>query len=122
MTTLEIGKTLVTLCNQGRNQEAIDRLYAANVESVEPIAMPGMGQTQKGIEAIKRKNQWWAENHEVHGGVGEGPFPHGDRFIVRFKYDVTPKHTGKRMSMEEVGLYTVQNGKIVREEFFYAME
>lgn len=122
MTTLEIGKTLVTLCNQGKNQEAIDRLYAANVESVEPIAMPGMGQTQKGIEAIKRKNQWWAENHEVHGGVAEGPFPHGDRFIVRFKYDVTPKQTGKRMSMEEVGLYTVQNGKIVREEFFYAME
>jgi len=28
---------------------------------------------------------------------------------------------GKRMSMDETGLYTVQNGKIVKEEFFYSM-
>jgi len=25
------------------------------------------------------------------------------------------------MTMDETGLYTVQNGKIVKEEFFYAM-
>lgn len=121
MTTLEIGKELVALCIQGKNCEAIDRFYAPNIESVEAVAMPGMGQTQKGIEAIKGKNQWWRDNHEVHGGVAEGPFPHGDRFIVRFKYDVTPKHTGKRMTMEEMGLFTVQNGKVVKEEFFYTM-
>jgi hypothetical protein len=24
------------------------------------------------------------------------------------------------MKMDEVGLYTIENGKIVREEFFYA--
>jgi ketosteroid isomerase-like protein len=118
---MEIGKKLVALCNQGNNQEAIDRLYAANVESVEPMAMPGFGQTQKGIEAIKGKNQWWTDNHEVHSGTAEGPYPHGDRFIVRFKYDVTPKHTGKRMTMDETGLYTVRDGKIVKEEFFYTM-
>jgi ketosteroid isomerase-like protein len=40
---------------------------------------------------------------------------------VRFKYDVTPKHTGKRMTMDETGLYTVRDGKIVKEEFFYTM-
>lgn len=121
MTTMEIGKELVTLCKQGKNQEAIDRLYSPNIESVEPLAMPGMEQTQRGIAKIKGKNQWWVDNHEVHGSVAEGPFPHGDRFIVRFKYDVTPKHMGKRMTMDETGLYTVQNGKIVKEEFFYSM-
>lgn len=121
MTSMEIGKKLVALCNQGNNQEAIDRLYASNIESVEPMAMPGFGQTQKGIEAIKGKNQWWTDNHEVHSGTAEGPYPHGDRFIVRFKYDVTPKHTGKRMTMDETGLYTVRDGKIVKEEFFYTM-
>jgi len=92
MTTMEIGKELVTLCKQGKNQDAIDRLYSPNIESVEPVAMPGMEQTQRGVTKIKGKNQWWTENHEIHGSVAEGPFPHGDRFIVRFKYDVTPKH------------------------------
>ncbi len=28
MTTIEIGKELVALCKQGKNQEAIDRLYS----------------------------------------------------------------------------------------------
>ena len=121
MTALEIGKELIALCNYGKNQDAIDRLYSPDIESVEAVAMPGMEQTQRGITKIKGKNQWWADNHEVHGGVAEGPYPHGDRFIVRFKYDVTPTHTGKRTSMDEMGLFTAKNGKIVKEEFFYTM-
>jgi hypothetical protein len=32
-----------------------------------------------------------------------------------------PKHMGKRFTREEMGLFTVQNGKIAKEEFFYAM-
>jgi len=121
MTTLEIGKELATLCRQGKNQEAIDRFYSPTIESVEPVAMPGMNQAQSGIQSIKNKNQWWSDNHQIHGATVEGPYPHGDRFILRFKYDVTPKETGKRISLEETGLYTVKDGKIVKEEFFYAM-
>ncbi len=122
MTTLQIGKELVALCKQGKNLEAIDRLYSPDIESIEVMGMSGMEQTQKGVAKIKGKNQWWMDNHEIHGGVVEGPYPHGDRFIVRFKYDITPKHTGKRMTMDEMGLFTVQNEKIVKEEFFYTME
>jgi SnoaL-like domain len=121
MTTMEIGKELVALCRQGKNQEAIDRLYSPNIESVEAVAMPGMGQTQQGIQAIKGKNQWWVDNHQIHESTVEGPYPHGDRFILRFKYDMTPTHNGKRMTVDETGLYTVQNGKVVKEEFFYTM-
>jgi ketosteroid isomerase-like protein len=47
----------------------------------------------------------------------EGPYVHGDQFVVRFKMEVTPKD-GKRMNLDEVGLYTVKNGKIVEERFF----
>lgn len=121
MTTMEIGRELVALCKQGKNQEAIDRLYSPDIVSVEPVAMPGMDQTQRGIAKIKGKNQWWADNHTIHGATVEGPSPHGDRFIVHFKYDVTPKQTGKRMTMDEFGLFTVQNDKVVQEEFFYSM-
>ena len=55
------------------------------------------------------------------GGTVEGPYPNGDRFILHFKYEVTPKQTGKRITLDETGLYTVQDGKIVKEEFFYSM-
>lgn len=121
MSVMEIGKELVRLCQQGKNQEAIDTLYSPKIVSVEAMAMPNMPQTQTGIEAIKGKNTWWVENHEVHGGEAKGPYPNGDQFIVHFRFDVTPKHTGQRMTMDEMGLYTVGNGKITKEEFFYSM-
>jgi ketosteroid isomerase-like protein len=49
----------------------------------------------------------------------EGPYVNGDEFVVRFTMDVTPKATGKRMKMDEVGVYSVKNGKIVAERFCY---
>ena len=57
----------------------------------------------------------------MHKAEVFGPYPHDDRFAVRFLYDITNKPSGKRMTMDEVGLFTVANGKIVKEEFFYAM-
>ena len=57
MPTAQIGQELVALCKQGKNLEAIEKLYSPNIVSVEAMAMPGMGQTQEGIEAIKSKNK-----------------------------------------------------------------
>ena len=121
MTALEIGKELVALCRQGKNMEAIGKFYSPTIESVEAFANLQIGQVQKGIDAIKGKNQWWVDNHQIHGAEANGPFPNGDQFIVHFTYDVTPKQTGKRMTMSEMGLFTVHNGKITKEVFFYTM-
>ena len=119
MTALEIGKKLVELCQKGQNLTAIETLYSPNIVSVEARDMPGMPAEMRGMEAIVGKNKWWLDNHEVHSASCEGPFPHGNRFAVRFNYDVTNKPAQKRMKMDEVALYTVENDKIVREEFFY---
>ena len=121
MSTLEVGKQLVELCKQGENLQAIKTLYSPDIVSVEASSMPNMPAEMKGMDAILGKNKWWVDNHEVHAATCEGPFPHGDQFIVRFNYDVTNKPSGKRMQMDEAGLYTVKDGKIVREEFFYSM-
>lgn len=46
--------------------------------------------------------------------------PHGDdRFAVIFDISVKHKESGEVSDMKEVALYTVGDGKIVREEFFY---
>jgi hypothetical protein len=122
--TLEIGKRLVDLCKQGKAVEAAETLNAPNIVSIEAVADPRFPQRMEGIAAVKGKNQWWIENHDIHSAEVRGPFPHGDRFIVYFKFDVTPKDgpmKGKRMQMDEAALYTVINGKIVKEEFFYQM-
>ena len=119
-TTLEVGKKLVELCQQNKNQEVMDKLYAKDIVSVEAASGPNMPAESKGIDAINAKGKWWYDNHLVHSAKTEGPYPHGsDRFAVKFSYDITNKPSNKRMQFDEIAVYTVKDGKIVREEFFY---
>jgi hypothetical protein len=121
VTANEIGKKYVLLCKEQKNEECLDTLFAANAVSVEAGAPPGQERTASGLDAIRAKSKWWQDNHTVHKAEVNGPYPHDDRFAVRFVYDVTNKPSGKRFTMEEVGLFTIENGKITREEFFYSM-
>jgi ketosteroid isomerase-like protein len=119
--TMEIAKKMVELCRQGKNEEALDTLFAQDMISVEAGVPPGMEREARGLAAVKAKGEWWRANHEIHSAMVTGPWPHDDRFIVGFQYEVTHKPSGQRMKMDEVGLYFVRDGKIVREEFFYDM-
>lgn len=119
---LEVGKKLVALCQEGKNLEAINTLYADDIESVEVCGDENMPQVMKGIDAIRGKTQWWYDNHEVHSGSCDGPYPNGDDFICIFEMEITPKAgpmAGKRFQMKEAARYTVKDGKIAREEFYY---
>lgn len=124
MTTKEIADRLVALCRVGKNLEAIETLLSDDVVSVEAMSGGDMPALMTGKAAVRGKGEWWVANNKVHSAHAEGPFPNGDRFAVIFKYDVTPTSgpmMGRRMKMHEVALYTVENGLITREEFFYDM-
>ena len=85
--------------------------------------MPESGSAEVvGLEAIRAKHAWWENTMEVHSSNVEGPFCHGDnRFGVIFEMDATNTENKERMTFKELAFYTIENGKIVREEFFYAM-
>src|SRR3984957_1843090 len=112
MSTNEVGKKYVALCKEGKGEECLDTLFAKDAVSIEAAAPPGGDRTTKGLEAIHGKSNWWREKNTVHKAEVFGPYPHDDRFAVRFLYDVTNKPSGKRFTMDEVGLFTVANGKI----------
>jgi hypothetical protein len=123
MNAFEVGKKLVEFCKQNKNLESVNTLYSPDIVSVEAAPPPNGGdRVTKGIEAVRGKNQWWTDNHEVHSSETYGPFPHGDdKFAVRFIFDITHKPSKQRQKMEEIAVFTVENGKVVREEFFYSM-
>ena len=118
MTTTEVANKIVELCRTGQNLEAIQTLYSADVVSVEASGPPEMLEV-KGLDAVLGKSKWWMDNHEVHGATVEGPIVTGNQFAVGFKMDVTNKPSAKRFTMEELGVYHVKDGKVVREQFFY---
>ena len=122
MTTNEIGKKYVALCNEGKHEQILETLFTNDTVSVEAGAPPGQERASKGLDAIRAKSKWWADNHIVHKAEHVGPYPHDDRFAVRFTYDITHKPTNRRFTMDEIGVFTVKNDKIVKEEFFYGME
>jgi len=120
MSVNEIANRYVALCKQGQFHACLDELFAEDAVSVEAFSPPGVDPVATGLAAIRAKGEWWGNNHEVHSGEVSGPYPNGERFAVRFVFDVTNKPSGRRMNMDEIGLFTVENGKIIREEFFYS--
>ena len=117
MTTEQIAKDFVALLKEGKHEEAAKTYNADDIVSYEN--MEGPMQVCRGKDAVKQKGDWWVTNHEIDEFTTEGPYLNGNQFAVDFYFDVTAKESGERRKMKEVGLYTVDNGKIVEERFFY---
>ncbi|HMG66253.1 MAG TPA: nuclear transport factor 2 family protein [Chitinophagaceae bacterium] len=117
MTTKEVADRLVSLCRQGQIQQAGQELYGENIVSIEPPYAPVP--MADGLKAVIEKGQAFANMIEAtHGGSVSDPIVEGNYFSIGWSMDVTMKGVG-RTSMQEVCIYKVENGKIVREEFFY---
>lgn len=119
MTTEAIAKYLVEFCRESRWEDAQKALYSTDAVSVEPDIHPD--RETRGLEAIIEKGRQWIANTQVHSMAVSEPLVADTAFALRFTMDVTCKLTGQRMKMSELAVYTVKNGQIVREEFFYDM-
>lgn len=118
MTTAQIAERLTELCRQGQYDEAQNELYSPDAESVEPPHAKGF-HSVKGLDAIRQKGEQFRNMvEEIHGGQVDGPLVAGDRFSIAIKLDATMKGMG-RTHMDEIAVYDVKDGKIVKEEFFY---
>jgi hypothetical protein len=117
MTIKETAEAFTALLKAGEHEAAAAKFNADDIASHE--AMDGPMAMCRGREAVKAKSDWWYANHLVHSVTTEGPFMNGSQFALRFDMDITTKETGQRMQMAEIALYTVKDGKIAEERFFY---
>jgi SnoaL-like domain len=117
MNTEEVAEKVVELVRKQAWHQALDTLYDKDIVSVEAHASEGESAEKRGIDEVRGKTDWWVNAMEVHSFKAKGPFVAHDRFVVQYDADVTDKNSKKRMQLSEVGVYTVKNGKIVREEF-----
>lgn len=117
----ETAEKLVKYCREDETGKALYELYHPDAVSVESVPMPGSDNPKsEGLEAIKAKHDWWYSVYEVNSSDADGPYYHGDdHFSIIFEIDTTNKETGERSTMQDIGVYTVADGKIIREEFYY---
>jgi hypothetical protein len=114
MSVETVARKFVEMCNQGRNFEVMRTMYAHDIVSVE-----GNGEATAGQAAVIHKSEIWQGNNEIHAQKVRGRYFKANQFAAHFTFEVTRKGTGKRITLEEVGLYTVEGDRITREQFFY---
>ena len=115
MGTESIAGKFVELCNQGRNFDVMRTMYAPDVVSVE-----GDGAETAGQAPVIRKSERFVAGNRIDAQKLRGPFFSGtNQFAIHFVHEVTRSATGERLTLEEVGVYTVKGDKISREQFFY---
>jgi len=117
MTTQQIADRLVELCRKGQILEAELELYADNISSVELAHSPSKSATGK--DAVIEKGKVFAAMiEERHGGSFSDATVAGRYFTVAMVLDATFKGQD-RMTLEEICLYEVADGKIISEQFFF---
>jgi hypothetical protein len=117
MSTEEVAKKVVELVRKQAWYEALDALYDNDIVSVEAYSAGGGPTETRGKEGVRGKIDWWVNAMEIHSFDASEPFVGNDRFVVQYDADVTDKGSKARRQLSEVGVYTVKNGRIVREEF-----
>jgi hypothetical protein len=113
MSVQTVAKKFVELCRQGKNFDVMRTMYASTIVSVE-----GDGKETAGQGPVIKKSEDWVSDKAFNGETVPGPFFNGanpDQFVVYFTLDIIPKATGKRIILDEVGVYTVnKEDKITR--------
>ena len=123
MSVQSLAKEFVELCNQGKNFEVMEAMYAPDIVSVE-----ASGEQVAGKRPVIDKSRRWQAANTITREKVRGPFfdtldgaggRSSGQFAVHFEIDVTPKSTGRPVTLEEVGVYTVKDDQITREQFYY---
>ena len=123
MSLQTVAKEFVDLCNQGKNFDVMEKMYAPDIVSDE-----ASGEEVSGKRPVIEKSRRWGAANTVHGEKVRGPFfdtaagaagKSSGQFAVHFTFEVTPNSTGRRTTLEEVGVYTVEGDQITREQFYY---
>jgi ketosteroid isomerase-like protein len=121
--TQKVAQRLVELCTAGKNQQAMQELYADNARHVEAMEMPGCPRINEGKATLLKKGEQFAKTTTVHGSTYGKPLVNGDQFVCAMSMDCTSSEgpmAGQRMNMTETAVYTVKNGKIIEGKFFYS--
>jgi len=118
-TPAEIGADVAAMLrSKTKDREIWDKWWDdQRITSIE-----GDGSTWTGRDALNAKNQAWEAENEILEFLIKGPFVGATGFSLHFDVSLKNRHSGDTMRMTEVAVYTVENGKVVREEFMYSHE
>ncbi len=119
MTTQEIANRYHELARQGQLEKLQDELYSPDAVSIEPENDSQLPLMVVGLPAMRQKEQqFYRLIEQMHGGFCKEPIVSSYHFACTMGMDVTMKGKARRIK-EQLGVFEVDGGKIVKEQFFY---
>jgi hypothetical protein len=114
-TIRQIADRLVALCREQKFVEAYRELYGEEAESIDP--MYSLMQPARGlITLIEREKQFLAKA-TIHQVKISEPLIAGKHFAIHIHMDFNVEDRGRKI-VDELAVYHVKGGKIVRQQFF----
>jgi hypothetical protein len=113
----EIASNFVHWRNNDEAATLRSELYSADIESIEDGNLTEIGHVN-GMEGLRKKGAWLSQDFEVHNIKAFAPVVADHFFSVKFEIDTTVKKSGERARLSEIGVYKVEDGKIVKEHYF----
>ncbi len=119
MTTEEVAKRYYELIQMHQYAQIQDELYAIDAISIEPENDTNLPLVTKGIDELRQKEGlFFSQVEAMHGSYMSEPIVSSVFFSMMTGMDVTMR--GKeRKKKDQIGVFEVRNGKIVKEQFFF---
>jgi hypothetical protein len=113
MTTRMVADRLVELCKSGSFVQAQQELYDTDIVRIEPDGTKTTG----AAKMLEQEQRFLASLEKIHNISYSEPLIAGKYFTVVLKMEIDMKQRG-HITLEEVCVYEVVNGKVVFEQFF----
>jgi hypothetical protein len=119
MTTQEVANRYYELIKMHHYEQIQNELYAPDAVSIEPENDTNLPLLVTGIEALRQKEGlFFSQVEAMHSSYMSEIVVSSFFFTMMTGMDVTMR--GKqRKNKEQICVFEVRNGKIVKEQFFY---
>jgi len=108
-----LAQRIVDLTVANRDEESL-ALYAHNVESREASNPPMIG-----VDALREKFKMWRSMVTDAAFLPRSVVADGHTIVIEWDGRVTLAASGRVAELNEVAVHEIENGKIVRERFYY---
>jgi hypothetical protein len=111
----QIADRLITLCREQKFVEAYKELYGEEAESIDP--MHSLMPPARGLITLVEREKQFLLKATIHKIEVSEPLIAVNYFAINLRMDFTTEDGGRR-DLEELCVYYVKGGKIVRQQFF----
>lgn len=122
MTAIEdVAREFTAMLREGQFAAAGDRYWAPDISSIDPVVIGAAPRaTVWGKQAATEKCAARFADECIDELAIDGPFITGNQFALFVDVVLVDPATGTRRPFSEIALFTVRDGQIAEERFFYA--